>query len=118
MTCTVLPFTEDSAQVMTLTVNPDGFPLQARLELRWSRGANRWLLSLWDDASGELLVNTIPLQTSEGEADDLFRPFRYLREGRGIGSLCCLRGVANPQSQDPGAGNLGEFWIVWSDTLV
>ncbi len=116
MTCTVLPFTEDLIQVMTLTVSPDGEPLQARLELRWSRGAGRWLLSLWDEAAGDLLAGNIPLQTSENVPDDLLRPFRYLRQGRGIGSLFCLRKAANPATLDPGEGNMSEFNIVWGDT--
>ena len=68
--------------------------------------------------SGVLLVNMIPLICSYGEVNDLLRPFRHLRNGKGLGSLLCLKGTDEPSTQDPGENNLAEFQLLWSDILA
>ena len=113
-----LPLTNDPRQVFTVDVTIDGAALHARIELRYLPAPDRWFVSIWDHAAGELLVNMIPLVCSCGEVNDLLRPFRHLRQGKGLGSLLCLRGTDEPSAQDPGAGNLTDFQVVWSDSAV
>ena len=112
-----LPLSGDPWQVLTLDLAPDGEPLHARVELRFLPAPGRWFLSVRDLGSGELLVNMIPLVCSRGAPNDLLLPFRFLREGRGIGSLFCLRGTDEPATPDPAAGNLNEFVVLWGDTF-
>ena len=69
----------------------------------------QWYLSIWDHSSSTLLVNMIPLICSYGEPNDLLAPFRYFRDGNGLGSLFSLRGTDEPMTRDPTEGNLTEF---------
>ena len=48
--------------------------------------------------------------------NDLLAPFRFLRQGKGLGSLFCLPGTEETETEDPAAGNLEEFVLCWSDT--
>ena len=110
-----LPLTEDPRQVFTLDMNLDGDSFHARVEIRYLPAPDLWVISLWDNSSGELLVNQIPLICSYGEVNDLLSPFRHLREGRGLGSLFVLRAVDEPRTENPSAGNLTEFCILYGD---
>ena len=118
MTGYLLPLTTDPWQVFTLDVRIDGEEFHAQVELRYLPAPGRWFVSIWDHAAGELLVNMIPLVCSYGQVNDLLGPFRYLREGKGIGSLLCLRGTDEPSTQDPGENNLTDFQLLWSDTFA
>ena len=113
----ILPLTEDPWQVFTMDLTIDGEPFHAQIEIRYLPAADQWFLSIWDHASGELLINQIPVICSYGQVNDLLRPFRYLREGRGLGSLFCLRNTDAPATSDPAKGNLTEFQLLFGDTF-
>ena len=113
----LLPLTLDPWQVMTLDVVIDGEEFHAQVEVRYLPAPDRWYVSIWDHSSGELLVNMIPLVCSYGEVNDLLSPFRFLRNGKGLGSLICLRGTDEPSTTDPTKKNLTEFQLLWSDTI-
>lgn len=117
MTGYLLPLSSDPWQVLTLDLEIDGEPFHVQAEIRYLPAPDRWYLSLRDHAAGELLVNMIPLVCSYGEANDLLRPFRHLREGKGLGTLLCLRGTDEPSTLDPAEGNLTEFQVIISDTI-
>lgn len=112
----LLPITNAPRQVFTLDLRIDGTAFHARVEIRYLTAPNIWVLSVWDNSSGELLVNQIPLICSYGQVNDLFRPFRHLRQGQGMGSLFVLRNTDEPKTQDPAKGNLTEFRILFGDT--
>ena len=112
----ILPLTEDPRQVFTLDMSVDGAAFHARLEIRYLPAPDCWVISVWDNSSGELLVNQIPLICSCGEINDLFLPFRHLREGQGMGSLFVLRDTDAPRTPDPAEGNLTEFLVLYGDT--
>ena len=113
----ILPLTSDPWQVFTLDLVIDGEPFQAQMEFRYLPAAGQWFVSIRDHASGELMVNMIPLICSYGEPDDLLLPFRHLRNGKGLGSLLCLKGTDEPSSPDPSEKNLEEFQVLFCDTL-
>ena len=113
----LLPITSSPRQVMTLNVTLDGQPMQAQVEIRYLPAPDQWFFSLRDHATGEMLVNMIPLICSRGEVNDLLLPFRHLRQGKGVGSLICLRAGEKTAKPDPAAGNLQEFSILWSDQI-
>ena len=117
MTGYILPLTLDPWQVMTLDVVIDGEEFHAQVELRYLPGSDQWVVSIWDHSSSELLVNMIPLICSYEEVNDLLAPFRYLRGGKGLGSLFCLRAIDEPSTADPTGTNLSEFQVVWTDRL-
>ena len=111
----ILPVTEDPRQVFTADLTIDGEPFHARVEIRYLPAPDGWVISVWDNSSGELLINQIPLICSYGEVNDLFRPFRHLREGQGMGSLFVIRDTDEPSTPDPAEGNLTEFSVLWGD---
>ena len=112
----VLPLTSDPWQAFTADVQIDGEPFHAKIEVRWLPAAGRWFLSVWDHASGELLVNQIPLVCSYGPLNDLLYPFAHLRDGKGLGSLFCLRNGESAETDDPGREKLEEFALYFGDT--
>ena len=113
-----LPLTNDPRQVFTVDVTIDGEPLHARVEIRYLSAPDIWVISIWDHAAGELLVNQLPLICSRGELLDLLYPFRHLRDGKGVGSLFVLRNTDDPSTVNPAAGNLTEFQVMLGDTFI
>ncbi len=114
----LLPLTLDPWQVFTLDLTIDGEAFQAQAEIRYLPAPDQWVISIWDHSDGELLVNMIPLVCSYGEVNDLLLPFRHLRNGKGLGSLICLRGTEEPSTPDPSENNLTEFQVVIGDSLT
>ena len=113
-----LPLTEDPRQVFTTDLTIDGTAFHARIEIRYLSAPDQWVISIWDNASSELLVNRIPLICSCGEfLNDLLVPFRHLRDSAGIGSLFVLRNTDDETIVDPAKGNLTEFTVLWGDTF-
>ncbi len=112
-----LPLTNDPRQVFTVDVVIDGASLHARVELRYLSAPDQWVISIWDNAASVLLVNQVPLICSYGEMNDLLLPFRYIRDGAGIGSLFVLRNTDEPSTVNPAKGNLTEFQILFGDTF-
>ena len=113
-----LPITNDPRQVFTMDVVIDGIALHARVELRYLSAPDQWVISIWDNAASVLLVNQVPLICSYGELNDLLLPFRYIRDGAGIGSLFVLRNTDEPSTVNPAKGNLTEFQVLFGDTFV
>ena len=114
----LLPLTLDPWQVMTLDLTIDGEAFHAQAELRYLPAPDQWVVTIRDHSTGDLLVNMIPLICSYGEVNDLLLPFRHLRDGKGLGSLFCLRGTDEPSTPDPSKDNLVEFQVIWGDTYT
>ena len=112
----ILPLSGDPRQVFTLDMSIDGVAFHARVEIRYLPAPDVWVISVWDNSSGELLVNQIPLICSYGDVNDLFCPFRHLRNGQGMGSLFVIRNTDEPGTPDPAQGNLTEFRVLYGDT--
>ena len=113
-----LPLTNDFRQVFTVDVTIDGDALHARVEIRYLSALDQWVISIWDNATSVLLANQVPLICSYEELNDLFLPFRYIRDGAGIGSLFVLRNTDEPSTVNPAKGNLTEFQVLWGDTFI
>ena len=114
---TILPLSSAVRQVFTIDLAPDGIPLHARIELRYLPAPDRWFFSMWDHSTEELLVNMIPLVCSCGRINDLFLPFRHLRNGQGIGSMFVLRDTDEPETIDPAEGTLLQFQVLIGRTI-
>ena len=111
-----LPLTLDPWQVFTIDLTVDGEEFHAQVEIRYLPAPDQWYLSIWDHSTSELLVNMIPVICSYVEPNDLLFPFHSLREGKGMGSLFCIRGADDPSTPDPTENNLTDFQLLWSDT--
>ena len=112
-----LPRTNDPRQVFTVDVSVDGVALHARVELRYLSAPDRWVISIWDNATSVLLINQIPLVCSYGELNDLLLPYRYIRDGAGLGSLFVLRNKDESVAANPSKDSLTDFSLLWGDTL-
>ena len=66
----ILPLTEDPWQVFTLDLAINGEAFHAQIEIRYLPAPDQWVLSIWDHALGELLVNQIPLICSYEQLND------------------------------------------------
>ena len=111
-----LPLTEDPRQLFTVDLTIDGTAFHARVEIRYLSASDRWVISIWDNASSEMLVNQIPLVCSYGMLNDLLVPFRHLRNGAGLGSLFVLRNMDEAGSPDPVRDNLKAFTLLFGDS--
>ena len=103
--------------MFTLDLQIDGVSFHARVEVRYLTAPACWVISIWDNSSGELMINQVPLVCSYGQVNDLFRPFRHLRNGQGMGSLFVIRNTDEPKTPDPAEGNLAEFMVIWGRTI-
>jgi len=85
-----------------------------KLDLRWNKTANYWVLTITDSAEGTIIIDSLPLVTgvSESETLNLLRGYAYLR----IGVLYLAAIVAVPSSNFPNETNLEtEFELAWGD---
>ena len=114
----ILPLTEDPRQVFTLDLTIDEVAFHARIEIRYLPAPDCWVISIWDNSSGDLLINQIPLICSYGQINDLLLPFRHIRNSRGLGSLFGIRNTDKPKTENPSEGNLTEFKILFGDTYA
>ena len=114
---TELPRTNDPRQVFTVDVTVDSVALHARVELRYLSAPDQWVISIWDNASSVLLINQIPLVCSYGELNDLLLPYRYIRDGAGLGSLFVLRNKDESVAANPSKDSLTDFSLLWGDTF-
>ena len=114
---TELPRTNDPRQVFTVDVTDDSVALHARVELRYLSAPDQWVISIWDNASSVLLINQIPLVCSYGELNDLLLPYRYIRDGAGLGSLFVLRNKDESVAANPSKDSLTDFSLLWGDTF-
>ena len=98
-------------QTHIITLSPDNTPIRLLLTLRYHESPQKWFLSLSDPSTSALLVNSVPLISSNLAINDFLTPFRHLVPG----SLFLIPHTKNPSSPDPGKTNLSEFDLVWMD---
>ena len=113
----ILPVTEDPRQVFTADLTIERNPFHARVEIRFLPAPDCWVISVWDNSSGELMINQIPLICSCGQVNDLLLPFRHLREGLGMGSMFVIRDTDEPSAPDPAEGTLTDFRVLWGNSM-
>ncbi len=112
------PTTDAPWQQACYALSPDGFSFSAKVDLRLFPADGRYYFSLADAVSGRLYVPWIPLVASWGPSlNDLLQPFRYLNQGRGIGSLFCVHAVDHPRTPDPAEGTLSDFRLIYGDVF-
>ncbi len=111
MSAQFVPLTNSPNQSFLTTLEVDGNPLTLQLAIRYSEIAGYWLMSV-SNASGSLLVDSVPLITGYYPAANLLGQQAYLA----IGSAFLIN--ASGVSQDyPDWSNLGsDFVLLWDDT--
>ncbi len=107
----IVPLTNAPNQSLSVSLNVDNRVLPLQLRVRFSQMAGYWLLTI-ADASGNLLLDSIPLLASAYPSANILGQYAYLQ----IGSAYVVN--ASGIAQDyPDSTNLGtDFVLVWSDT--
>lgn len=106
----LIPLDNSPNQTFTCSLSVDGFTLTLEFAVNYSSMAGYWLMTIWD-ASGNLLLSSIPLLTGDWPAANILSQYGYLK----IGSAYL---ISNGSLADfPDATNLGsEFQLWWGDT--
>ena len=117
MQYSVLTVTGEKRQVSMVDMVIDGIGIRAEIEIRYMSASDQWVISIRDHETGEEMVRMVPLICSYGKVNDLLVPFRFLRDGKGIGSLFVLKNTDVPDTEDPAEKTMGQFLILWGDTF-
>ncbi len=109
-----IPLTSDPNQEFQVVLQIDGVNRTLKFNLSWNYTGKYWVLRITDPATGEILIDSVPLVTGEvnTESLNLLRKHGYL----GIGSSYLIPVVSQPATDFPTDETLGsEFELVWSD---
>jgi hypothetical protein len=91
----------------------DGKNLSLRFSLKFNTEAGYWILSLTDDVSGEVLIDSLPLISGVYPSANLLDQYNFLK----IGSAVMVKTNPDNPAVMPDGYNLGtEFQLVWGDT--
>lgn len=109
----IIPLTSDPDQVFKITIPVDGKNLKLKLRVKFNTAANYWTMSIYDAASNELILESIPLLTGAYPAGDILGQYRYL----GLGSATIIN-TGDSTMDSPDSTNLGtDFLLAWGDTV-
>ena len=109
----VVPLTNAPNQNFRVTVDVNGKTVTLNCALRYSEMADYWVLSI-SDASGNLLLDSVPLLTGVWPAANILGQYGYL----GIGSAYVINTGNDTSSafDSPDNTNLGDGYVlVWGD---
>ena len=107
----VIPISTSANQTFNIQVNVDAKVLTLQLAITFSEMAQYWLIAI-SDASGNLLLSSIPLLTGDCQAANILAQYAYLA----IGSAYIIN-AGQAAIDYPDAVSLGtQFVLVWSDT--
>lgn len=110
----VIPLTSEHNQSFQCTVQIDGVNRSFQFDMRWNNTAQYWIMSITDLASGDMLIDSLPLVTGKinTESLNILRAFEYL----GIGEVYLASIVSKPSSDYPNEINVSsEFNLMFCD---
>lgn len=111
---TILQVPVDSSpnQEFDTTLDIDGASLSLHFKFRYNDMAGYWVMTISDPATGEILLDSIPMITGADPYIDLLGQHRYLALGAAF-----LHKAGNTALDYPDGSNLGtDFLLIWSDT--
>ena len=110
----LIPLTTQPTQSFQVALNIDDKIVNLTLTIRYNEIAKYWLMSISDPATGEYILDSIPLLTGQYPAANILSQYAYME----IGSAYILR--LSDISQDyPDNKILGsDFVLVWGDTPI
>lgn len=112
MTDQIIPLTSDPQQSLKTAVSIGGENKTLQLDIRYNDIADYWVMKITDPATGEILLDSIPLVTGQYPAANILRQFGHL----GLGAAYVIK-AGNAAMDYPDDTNLGtEFMLVWSDS--
>lgn len=104
--------TNQPNQNFQITLEINGVNTTFQFAIRWNPVAGYWVMTIRGMATGEVLVDSIPLVTGGGNLTlNILRPYDYLN----IGKAYLISKVSYPKSEYPKEDNMNEFVLVWED---
>jgi hypothetical protein len=108
----IVPLDNSPQQALTVALNVDGQVLRLQLDIYFSEMAQYWVMDI-SDASGNLILSSLPLITGDWPAANILAQYAYLA----IGS-CYIINAGQVAADYPDATQLGtDFYLLWSDTV-
>lgn len=109
-----IPITSDPNQNFKCTIPIDGENKSFIFNLKYNTQANYWILTISDDITGKMLIDSLPLITGEYPSANLLEQYNYLN----IGSAVIIKVNPDIEVDYPDEKNLGTaFKLIWGDTL-
>ena len=109
-----IPLTNDPNQEFQLTLQVDGENVVYKFNVSWNAIGGYWVMTLTDVASGEILLDSIPLVCGGDSSANILQQYDSLQ----IGTAYLVSLVTEPTSNSPNDTNLGtEFALMWDDNL-
>jgi hypothetical protein len=110
----IIPLASDPNQNFMMTLYVDGRNIDLEFDIRYNAQSRLWIMGLTDYATGEILVDCIPLMTGVYPAGNLLEQFGYLN----IGSCCVVKIDPDCPLEHPDDKTLGTAFVMgWDDTL-
>jgi hypothetical protein len=110
MSAQIIPLVVAPNQTFTVQLVVDGSPLTLGLMLSYSAMSGWWQLSV-SNAQNVVIVSSVPLITGYYPCGNILAQYGYLA----IGSAYLLN-TGNSPNDYPGASDLTNFSLLWSDT--
>ena len=109
----VIPVTSDPNQRFECTIPIDGNNVSLLFLLVYNDQGNYWCMTVSDANTSEVLLDTIPLLTSNGYGANILEQYSYKK----IGSAYIIK-TSNIRDDSPTMNNLGtDFVLMWGDTV-
>jgi hypothetical protein len=106
----IVPVTGNPNQTLTVSLNVDGGVVTLQLTVRYFDLCGYWVMTI-KDATGNLLLDSIPMLCGVYPAANILAQYAYLQIGSAF-----LVNVSNTTQDSPGASSLGtDFLLLWDD---
>ena len=108
-----IPVTSEPNQNFRCAIPIDGENKTFIFNIRYNSEAEYWIMSITDDLTSKLLIDSIPLLVGVYPAANLLEQYAYLN----IGSAYVVKINPDIIEENPNAETLGSgFKFYWSDT--
>jgi hypothetical protein len=108
-----IPLTSEPNQNFRCTVPIDGETKTLLFDVRYNIEAGYWAMTITDDLTNKILLDSIPLLAGVYPAANLLEQYAYLN----IGSAYVVKVNPDITEENPTSDNLGSgFKLFWSDT--
>jgi hypothetical protein len=112
MSAQIIPLTTNPNQTFAVQLTVDGATLTLGFVLTYSVMSGWWMMQV-SSAQNVVLIASVPLITGYYPSANLLAQYGYLK----IGSAYLLN-TGNSTTDYPGANDLSNFSLLWSDTAL
>lgn len=107
----IVPLTSEPNQSIVTTLSVNGNNLSLKLDFNFNEIAGYWVIKISNPKTQNIIVDNIPLLTSDSTDSDILEQYSYLKIGK-----AAIINVGNSVLDYPDANTLGsDFVLVWLD---